>query len=225
VLVQLENVTVRGAGVTPLLNALNLRLRAGQRLAVFCQGRQARQSALALLRCIAGMQRPDAGRVVIEGHASWPFGQVPGLSNLLSAEENCVVLVGLYGDRHEHADQLHQVCDLVGLSPQQWRQPLKLLPGPLKQRLKLALSLVFDFDLHLIDPAAVRPLIQAGNWTDQWQQALAARLQRRGLVAVGGGPLHLETHCRRGLVLREGAIATSGSIDHCLAFNANPSLA
>lgn len=196
----------------PLVQNLSWCIRAGQRWALFCDDRTA---ATALLRCVAGLQQPQQGQVEIHGHVSWPLGQVAGLSPRLSAMENSVVLAGIYGDGRQNAQVLEQIRKLVGLDVGPWRQPLKQLPALSKTKLRLALSLTFDFDLYVIDPAVIRPLVRAGEWSELWQQRLAKRCRRRALVTLAASQLQLDDSCRHGLVLKQGSVVTRGSLSTC----------
>jgi len=212
VLVQLNGVTLLDPAGRPLVQNLSWCIRAGQRWALFCDDRPA---ATALLRCIAGLQQPQQGRVEIHGHVSWPLGQVAGLSPRLSALENSVVLAGIYGDGGHNVQVLEQIRKLVGLETGPWRQPLKQLPALTKTKLRLALSLAFDFDLYVVDPAVIRPLVRASEWSELWQQRLENRCRRRALVTLAVAPLQLDATCRIGLVVKQGCVVTRGSLSMC----------
>jgi len=205
-------VTLRDPAGRPLVQNLSWCIRAGQRWVLFCDEQPA---ATALLRCIAGLQQPQQGKVEILGHVSWPLGQVAGLSPRLSALENSVVLAGIYGDGGQNAQVLEQIRKLVGLEVGPWRQPLKQLPALTKTKLRLALSLAFDFDLYVLDPAAIRPLVRASEWSELWQQRLEKRCLRRALVTMAASQLRLDDSCRRGLVLKQGSVVTRGSLSMC----------
>ena len=209
---QLDGVTLLDPAGRPLVQNLSWCIRAGQRWALFCDDRAA---ASALLRCVAGLQQPQQGQVEIHGHVSWPLGQVAGLSPRLSALENSVVLAGIYGDGGQIVQVLEQIRKLVGLETGPWRQPLKQLPALTKTKLRLALSLAFDFDLYVIDPVAIRPLVRASEWSELWQQRLAKRCRRRAFVTLAASPLQLDDSCRHGLVLKQGSVATRGSLSAC----------
>jgi len=212
VLVQLDDVTLRDPAGRPLVQNLSWCIRAGQRWALFCDDRPA---ATALLRCIAGLQQPQQGQVEIKGHVSWPLGQVSGLSPKLSALENSVVLAGIYGDGGQNAQVLEEIRKLGGLDVAQWKKPIKQLPALTKTKLHLALSLAFDFDLYVIDPAVIRPLVRASEWNEIWQRRLENRCRRRALVTLSVAPLQLDATCRRALVLKQGRVVTRGSLSMC----------
>lgn len=213
VLVHLDDVTLRDPVGRPLVQNLSWCIRAGQRWELFCDDRPA---ATSLLRCIAGLQQPHQGQVEIYGHVSWPLGQVGGLSPRLSALENSVVLAGIYGEGGQNTQVLERIRKLVGLDHSQWKKPIKQLPPLSKTKLRLALSLAFDFDLYVLDPFIIRPLVRAREWSDIWQQRLARRCRNRAWVTLAGSPLQLDDSCRRGLVLKEGRLVIEGPISSCM---------
>ena len=221
ILVHLDAVTLQGPGGAPLVQDLSLRIRAGQRWALFSDNRQ---SAPALLRCVAGLQRPQQGNLAVHGHVSWPFGQVAGLSMRLSPQENSRVLAGIYGQPAQRAQDLDQIRSLMGLELRQWRQPLKQPPAISKTKLHLALSLAFDFDVYVVDPTAIRPMVRAGEWSECWQQLLLKRLESRALITLAGPPMQLDSHCGRGLVLQQGQVVARGPIARCQAAADNPAI-
>ncbi|MEB3207979.1 MAG: hypothetical protein VKK63_03600 [Synechococcus sp.] len=220
-MVHLDAVTLQGPGGAPLVQDLSLRIRAGQRWALFSDNRQA---ASAVLRCVAGLHRPQRGNLAIHGHVSWPFGQVAGMSMRLSPQENSMVLTGIYGQPAQRAQDLEQIRNLVGLEEKQWHQALKQLPAISKTKLHLALSLAFDFDVYVVNPAAIQPMVRAGEWSEAWQQLLLKRLESRALITLAGPRLQLDSHCRRGLVLQQGQVVARGPIAKCHAAADNPAI-
>ena len=112
----------------------------------------------------------------------------------------------------------------MGLELRQWRQPLKQLPAISKTKLHLALSLAFDFDVYVVDPTAIRPMVRAGEWSEGWQQLLLKRLESRALITLAGPPMQLDSHCGRGLVLQQGQVVARGPIARCQAAAGNPAI-
>lgn len=218
-LVYLDRVSLAQPEGKPLLQNLSLRIRGGERWQVFCDDRRGRAS---LLQCVAGLLPPSSGAVTIRGHVSWPLGQVSGLSNKLSCAENSRFLAGIYGQpgrREEHLALIRQLCDF---STEQWCKPLNQINGPSKQRFRLALSLAFDFDLYVLDPAAFRSLRREGGWSEPWQTTLERRLRERAVISLGPDDLGVGALCRKGLVLRQGRVLAKGSLECCQALLAEP---
>jgi heme ABC exporter ATP-binding subunit CcmA len=102
-----------------------------------------------LLRCVAGLLRPRAGSVLIDGEESCELppaqrarvayaGHRPLLWGGLSARENLVLSAGLYGLAHETADA---ALELAGLAEAAERPAAALSQGQ-RQRLALARALL-----------------------------------------------------------------------------------
>jgi heme ABC exporter ATP-binding subunit CcmA len=101
-----------------------------------------------LLRCVAGLQRPRAGSVLVDGRESCELpraerarvayaGHRPLLWGGLSARENLLLCAGLYGLGAESAERALETADLreaaerpAAQLSQGQRQRLALLPEP-----------------------------------------------------------------------------------------------
>lgn len=211
-LVHLHRVSLRDSRGETVLSNLSLRIRAGQRWQVFCEDRRVRSR---LLQCVAGLLPPQSGAVTIQGHVSWPLGQVAGLSNKLSCGENSRFLAGIYGQPGQREQELELIRQLCGFSAADWTEPLNQLGGAAKQRFRLALSLAFDFDLYVFNPSAFRSLDRQGGWTEPWQATLERRLRERAVITLGPDDMGVGAFCRSGLVLENGRVLTKGPLERC----------
>ena len=211
-LVHIDRATRLNEDKVPVFSDLSLRIRAGQRWVLFCKEQEA---ITALLQCLAGLQQPEQGAVTIRGHVSWPLGQVAGVSNKLSCAENCRFLAGIYGQRGQINQDLALVEELMALQREQWLRPLVKLPSAVKTRLKLALSLAFDFDLYLIDASGLQHFRRTPLWTDTWQGLLEQRLRTRAVLSAGLIPMEVGGAGAKGLVLVKGQLVKKGSLAEC----------
>jgi len=212
ILVSLQQLSLRDDFGHLLLEDFSFRVRAGQRWQVVADDRRI---AHGLLNCIAGLQQPAQGKLVVRSHVSWPLGQLTGLSGLLSCTENVRFMGGVYGEAGNFERELGLIRQLCAFDETLWDRPFKQLPNPAKQRFKLALSLAFDFDLYLLDPMALAPLRRQGVWSEAWQGILEQRLRERAVVAIGGDRFGIADRCTHALVFEQGQVLVKGRTGHC----------
>jgi sulfonate transport system ATP-binding protein len=176
-----------------------------------------------LLRCIAGLERADAGSIAVNGEIGYVF-QEPRLFPWLTVEENVRFAARSDAERARVAD----VIDLVGLSPAAKRLP-KALSGGMAQRAGLARALVRNPKILLLDEplaaldalkrlelqSAVRTIISAAHATaivvtHDIDEALY--LADRVIVLAGHPAAIVESQVRRGVppIDRDALLAALG---------------
>ncbi|WP_062207649.1 methionine ABC transporter ATP-binding protein [Aureimonas sp. AU12] len=164
VIVRLDGVS-RRFGTVPALDGISLEVRRGEIVGIIGRSGAGKST---LIRCLNGLERPDAGRVEIEGtdisalgeRALQPLRRRVGMVfqhfNLLSAktvEENVALPLKIEGlgatERRRRAGEL---LDLVGLADKAGAYPSELSGGQ-KQRVGIARALAARPALLLCDEA------------------------------------------------------------------------
>src|SRR5579883_1230654 len=105
----------------------------------------ASQSTFAIMRCLAGLTKPDAGWFNVHGEAAIVF-QEPRLFGWLDVTGNVAFAAR---DDAERA-RVPELIDVVGLSPASHKLP-KELSGGMAQRAALARALVRNPSVLLLD--------------------------------------------------------------------------
>ena len=128
-----------------------------------------------LLRCVAGLVRPESGRIAVEGEIGLVF-QEPRLMPWLSVERN----VAFAARGEVERARVKDVIDLVGLSNAAHVLP-KALSGGMVQRAALARSLIRSPKVLLLDEplSSLDALLRL-----ELQTAIAAIVRETGCTAL-----------------------------------------
>ena len=209
-----KNVVEGASQSYPAFRNLSLQIFPGDRLAIFAvNGPESR----ALVACLSGVESLDSGRLVQEGSVSWPLGTNEAFSNKLSAYVNARFAAEVYSLPGEMDSNLRLIRELSGLTDKLIHKPLSDLPTAMKDALKLAVSMVFDFDVlavsrlkgwnhRSIDPQSVRI-----------RECFEKRIEGRTLVMSANGQNKLALdYCEEGLALVKGQLVYRGDPEICL---------
>jgi iron(III) transport system ATP-binding protein len=210
-------------GSRSALDSVSLDVRRGEILGVLGPSGGGKTT---LLRCIAGLERPDAGEIrigdaLVSGERRFVLPEDRGLAMLfqslalwphLSAEEHLrFVLGGRRLSRPEIDERVADVLESVGLSARHDARPHELSGGE-RQRLALARALVTRPRLLLLDEplSSLDPSLR-----EALRDEIAARIRKAGLTAI------LVTHDQdeamaiadRIAVMRDGRIEQVGTAE------------
>ncbi|MBX5464433.1 MAG: ABC transporter ATP-binding protein [Clostridia bacterium] len=178
------------------------------------------------LASIAGLLRPDGGRILVGGHpvdrerqeAQRVLGVVPqevALYEDLSAEENLRFfgrLKGLGGA--ELARRSRELLELVGLLDHA-RQRVSRFSGGMKRRLNMAVGLIGEPKLLLLD----EPTVGVDPQSRRHILDLVAELARRGTAVLFTSHYmeEVEYLCRRIAIMDHGRIIAQGPLEQVRA--------
>ncbi|MGB2816765.1 MAG: ABC transporter ATP-binding protein [Burkholderiaceae bacterium] len=163
-IVGLSKAYVRGDQVVPVLTDINLTIREGDFVALMGPSGSGKST---LLNLIAGIDKPDAGRIAIAGEDITLFGdseladwrarsvgfvfQFYNLMPVLTAFENVELPLQLTDlSRAERRERVELLLDMVGLGERTRHYPNELSGGQ-QQRVAIARALVTDPLLVIAD--------------------------------------------------------------------------
>ena len=210
-----------------LINGLDLLIGGGERWAVLGRNGSGKSS---LLLALAGLRRPAAGRVALQGRAiaAWPRLELARNLGILLQDESAdywgstldFVLLGRYPrsrtaraadpDLDAEALALLEEFDLAAHAAQAFRS----LSGGERQRARLAQALMQDTECLLLDEP-LQHLDLKHQLTAM--QALSRRAALgRTLVMALHEPAMAARHCDRALLLYDSAPVRHGPIDAML---------
>ncbi|MFM7548115.1 MAG: hypothetical protein ACKO8I_04425 [Cyanobacteriota bacterium] len=215
-LINASKMFVEGVGRSyPAFLNLSLQVYPGERLAVFgvnpCESRT-------LLACLSGVEALDQGLLEQRGSVSWPLGSNDALSSKLSGYVNTRFAAEVYSCSGRIDEDVKLIQELTGVDDEVFYRPLGDWPGQLKDALKLALPLAFQFDV-----VAVGKIGSGWDHRDALPHSMLIRKHFERLIdgrtllisAQGQSSLALD-YCDQGLAIVNGELAYRGDPEVCL---------
>ncbi len=161
-----------------VLRDVDLHVHAGEAVAVVGENGAGKTT---LLRICAGLLAPDAGQVATLGRVGY-CPQEPGVMDLLTADEH-MVLAGRGAGLPRAAAHRHgrAVLDQVYFPPEH-HTVVRALSGGARQKLNLALALLADPDILLLDEPYQG--FDRGSYLNFWTHVQAWRHAGHAVVIV-----------------------------------------
>jgi capsular polysaccharide transport system ATP-binding protein len=154
-----------------------------------------------LINMMAGLEKPDEGRVSRSARISFPLGFMGGVVSKHTATENARYIARLYG---LDPDYVESFCRwLCGLE-EYFDQPLAIYSAGMKARFSFSLMLALEFDIYLIDEGM--PATTDVEFNRKAGSLLRDRLKDATVVIVSHQPQTLEKFCRSAAVLKNGQL-------------------
>ena len=160
-----------------------------------------------LVNMMAGLEKPDHGRVVRQGRISWPVGFNGGVVATMSGAENVRYIARLY-DRDE--DETLAFCIDFAELGHYIEMPVRTYSSGMKSRLIFAILMAIDFDFYLVDEGA-----SAGdrNFNEKAAAMFRERFEYSTLIMVSHSPDTLHQYCDQAAVLQDGTLHMFNSLE------------
>ncbi len=152
-----------------------------------------------LINMMAGLEKPDEGKIRRNAKISFPLGFMGGVVNNQSAKENCRYIARLYG---LDPDYIEAFCRWMCNLEEYFEMPVGTYSAGMRSRLSFALMLALDFDLYLIDEGM--PGTTDVSFNAKAASILRERLSSTTVVIVSHSAEILEKYCSCAAVLRDG---------------------
>jgi len=161
-----------------------------------------------IINMMAGLEKPDEGKVIRTSKISFPLGVVHGINQSQSGKENARYIARLYGLEPDYVEAFVRFMISIG---EYFDMPIATYSQGMRSRFMFALMLSLDFDIYLIDEGLPSTLDKEFN--RKAGQLLFERLSRSTVVIVSHKPKILEQFCKRAAVLRDGRLHMFDSLE------------
>ena len=164
-----------------------------------------------VLRLIAGVLRPDAGRLDVTGRVGSLLSTEAGLLGLLTGRENAALLGVLAGMSRAQSDAALEDIKQATRIEEAFERPVLSYSEGMKARLGFAVADRSDPDVLVLDE--VHEALD-----HEFREIVARRAHdalRAGGIVVAAGHDHplLATFCDRGLWLADGRVVADGPLE------------
>ena len=152
-----------------------------------------------IINMMAGLEKPDEGRIVRASRISFPLGFMGGVVSKHSATENSRYIAQLYSLDPDYIEGFCRwLCDI----DEYFDRPVGTYSAGMRSRFNFALMLALEFDIYLIDEGM--PSSTDVEFNRKAGGILRDRLSKATIIIVSHQPKTLEKFCRSAAVLRNG---------------------
>jgi len=154
-----------------------------------------------IINMMAGLEKPDEGRVIRTSRISFPLGFMGGVMNKHSGTENARFIARLYG---LDADYVESFCRWMAGIKEYFDMPVGTYSSGMRARFSFSLMLALEFDIYLIDEGM--PSTSDVEFNKKAGAILRERLAKSTVIVVSHQAQTLEKFCRSAAVLRNGQL-------------------
>ena len=154
-----------------------------------------------IVNMMAGLEKPDEGKVVRTSRISFPLGFMGGVISKHTATENSRYIARLYG---LDPDYVESFCRWLSNIEEYFDMPVGTYSSGMRSRFSFSLMLALEFDIYLIDEGM--PASTDVEFNRKAGQILRQRLANATVVVVSHQPSTLEKFCQSAAVLRNGQL-------------------
>ena len=162
-----------------------------------------------LLRILAGIYKPDSGKVIVNGSVTPLLSLGVGFNPAMTARDNVIqygILLGL--GKNEILDRIDEIIRFAELEKFEDTK-LKNFSSGMNARLAFSTAIQVDPDILLIDE-----IIQVGDLAFQrksFESTMSFKKRGKSIILVSHDINSIKEHCDRAMFLKEGRAELIGS--------------
>ena len=181
-----------------ILDRASFRVDLGRSLGILAQNGAGKTT---IINMMAGLEKPDEGKVVRTSRVSFPLGYMGGIIAKHTGTENVRYIARLYG---LDPDYVEGFCRWMAGIGEYFDQPVGVYSQGMRARLTFSLMLALPFDIYLIDEGM--PASTDVEFNRKAGAILRERLAQSTVVVVSHQPQTIEKFCSQAGVLRNGQL-------------------
>ena len=188
-----------------ILDRASFTVETGQSLGILAENGTGKTT---LINMMAGLEKPDEGKIIRTSRISFPLGFMGGMVNSHSASENSRYIARLYG---LDPDYIEAFCRYLVDIEEYFDRPMNTYSSGMSARVSFALLLALEFDIYLIDEGM--PSSTDADFNRKAGNVLHERLTKSTVVIVSHSAFILERYCSRAAVLKDGHLHMFDSLE------------
>lgn len=199
------------------LRDVSFRLEAGESMAVVGRNGAGKSTLLSL---VAGLARPDSGRVTVEGRVAALLELGSGFHPDLTGLENLSLNASLLGLSRRRTEEVSGAIAAFADIGDFLREPLRTYSTGMLMRLAFAIAVHVDPDILIIDE-----VLAVGDQAFQakcFERIRQFRTEGKTLLFVSHATKLVSEICSRGLWLEHGRVVMEGSAGEVLEAYGGP---
>ena len=191
-----------------VIDNLNLTLPTGTSLALLGRNGAGKST---LLEMIAGIVRPDSGRIVSDGSISWPVGLAGSFHKDLTGAQNVRFIARVYGvDTESLLDFVDDFAELGKF----YHMPVGSYSSGMRSRLTFGASMGIRFDTYLVDEVTA---VGDAVFKRKSKAIFIDRMQHSSAIMVSHSMNQLRQFCNAGIVLEDGQVQYFDDLEEAIA--------
>ncbi len=200
-MIEFENVSKSfwtGTQRKVILDRASFRIEPGNSLGILAKNGTGKTT---IINMMAGLEKPDEGRVRRTSRISFPLGFMGGVISKHTAAENSRYIARLYGLDPDYIESFSRY--VFGID-EYFDMPVGVYSAGMRSRFAFSLLLALDFDYYLIDEGM--PSTTDAGFNQRAGSILRQRLENATVVIVSHQAETLQKFCRQAAVLKDGRL-------------------